>query len=441
MQTTKKLLERPWAPSSIVALITIPIGVLALSGLAASQVAKPSARPLAKKSLPALKSRVAFPQLRFDRPIALASPDDGTNLLYVAEQHTAMIWSFPNQRATADKKRFAQLRDPINKGNEEGLLGLAFHLKYRENKQFYIYYSANDSGSRHSVVSRFLASSSDLRFADPASEGRIWVSAQYPFENHNGGTIAFGPDGYLYITLGDGGAAADPLRKSNDKSFASTCRSPRFGVPRTVCLRAVIDASERVRRREVNQRSQAHIVVDTPPSFTTSGRMVDASAKQRSIGLGFAGWGGSRPVSPCPNGRALQPGHRLSSRENPASRGRDGRGRSNRAARLSPRVRYPRAPPAFDQATATPDLGICPHPELCQRDPRCAARMQLSEEATAWHRMVLGKDPKNEVRLAALARLRTRAAYDNLRLLTWRSSRMLAYAARSVPAVDLLQGI
>jgi glucose/arabinose dehydrogenase len=226
MQTAKKLPVRPWAASSIVALVTIPIGVLALSGLAASQDAKPSARSAAKKSLPALKSRVAFPKLRFDRPIALASPDDGTNLLFVAEQHTAMIWSFPNQRATADKKRFLQLRAPINKGNEEGLLGLAFHPKYRENKQFYIYYSANDSGSRRSVVSRFLASSSDLRFADPASEERIWVSAEDPFDNHNGGTIAFGPDGYLYITLGDGGAADDPLSSGQNPRdwFASILR-------------------------------------------------------------------------------------------------------------------------------------------------------------------------------------------------------------------------
>jgi glucose/arabinose dehydrogenase len=106
------------------------------------------------------------------------------------------------------------------------LLGLAFHPKYRENKQFFIYYSANDSGRRHSVVSRFRASSSDPRVADPASEERIWVSAEDPFENHNGGNIAFGPDGYLYITLGDGGAADDPLNSGQNPRdwFASILR-------------------------------------------------------------------------------------------------------------------------------------------------------------------------------------------------------------------------
>ena len=84
----------------------------------------------------------------------------------------------------------------------------------------------NDQGKRHSVVSRFKASSDDPRAADPASEERIWVSAEDPFENHNGGTIAFGPDGYLYITLGDGGAADDPMTSGQNPTdwFGSILR-------------------------------------------------------------------------------------------------------------------------------------------------------------------------------------------------------------------------
>ncbi|WP_435017288.1 PQQ-dependent sugar dehydrogenase [Tundrisphaera sp. TA3] len=171
--------------------------------------------PAADAGLPKLKPVVAFPNLTFDRPVALAYPADGSNLLFVVEQHQGKIFSFPNQADTSDKKLFLTLPDKMNKGNEEGLLGLAFHPKYKDNGEFFVYYSANDSekqGERRvSVVSRFKVSKEDPRVADPASEQRVWVSAKDPFENHNGGCIAFGPDGYLYISLGDSGAADDPL--------------------------------------------------------------------------------------------------------------------------------------------------------------------------------------------------------------------------------------
>jgi hypothetical protein len=89
--------------------------------------------------LPKLATAVAFPNLKFDRPVALAYPQDGRNLLFVVEQHQAKIWSFPNDKQTSDKQLFLQLPDPISRENEEGLLGLAFHPKYRENGQFFVY--------------------------------------------------------------------------------------------------------------------------------------------------------------------------------------------------------------------------------------------------------------------------------------------------------------
>ncbi len=211
MQTAFIQNQRTTALNSFLVLVSIPISVLALSSPGFTQEEKARKQATAKGSLPALATQVAFPNLKFDRPVAFDYPNDGGNLFFVNEQHTATIWSFPNDRTTSDKKLFLTLPDPINKGNEEGLLGLAFHPKYKDNKQFFVYYSANDPGHRRSVVSRFRASSSDPRAADPASEERIWVSADDPFENHNGGHIAFGPDGYLYITLGDGGAADDPM--------------------------------------------------------------------------------------------------------------------------------------------------------------------------------------------------------------------------------------
>ena len=182
------------------------------------------AAPAADDTLPKLKTEVAFPNLTFDRPVALAYPNDGKNLLFVAEQHAGKIVSFTNSKDASDKQEFLHLPDPMNKGNEEGLLGLAFHPKYSENGEFFVYYSAHDTVEdkhfRRSVVSRFKVSKDDPRKADPASEQRLWESAKDPFENHNGGCIAFGPDGHLYISLGDSGAAGDPLNTGqNPKDF------------------------------------------------------------------------------------------------------------------------------------------------------------------------------------------------------------------------------
>jgi glucose/arabinose dehydrogenase len=181
--------------------------------------------------LPRLKTEVAFPNLKFDRPVALAFPDDGSNLLFVVEQHKATIQSFPDEKDTTDSKEFLKLPDPINKDNEEGLLGLAFHPKYKQNGEFFVYYSAHDTvrgrHERRSVVSRFKVSRGDPRKADPSTEQRIWVSPIDPAPNHNGGCIEFGPDGFLYISLGDGGAADDVIFKSgqNPKDwFASILR-------------------------------------------------------------------------------------------------------------------------------------------------------------------------------------------------------------------------
>jgi glucose/arabinose dehydrogenase len=181
------------------------------------------------RGLPKLATEVAFknPQIQFHRPVVLAYPDDGSNLLFVVEQY-GRIFSFPNDKATGDKVLFLDIQHEVNhRGNEEGLLGLAFHPKYKQNGQFFVYYSwISPAQVRHSVVSRFQVSKDNPRVADPQSEERIWVSDKDPFENHNGGCIVFGPDGYLYITLGDSGAAGDPLLSGQNPSdwFGSILR-------------------------------------------------------------------------------------------------------------------------------------------------------------------------------------------------------------------------
>jgi glucose/arabinose dehydrogenase len=180
----------------------------------------------AAASLPQLKTEVAFPNLKFFRPVSFAYPDDGSNLLFVVEQ-PGVIASFPNEKDTSDKVTFLDIRPQVNsKGNEEGLLGLTFHPKYKENGQFFVYYSMMKGNDRYSVVSRFKVSKDNPRKADPASEERVWISAKDPFENHNGGCTLFGPDGYLYISLGDSGGGGDPLNTGQNPKdwFASILR-------------------------------------------------------------------------------------------------------------------------------------------------------------------------------------------------------------------------
>ena len=91
-----------------------------------------------------------------------------------------------------------------NPGNEEGLLGLAFSPKFEADGRAFVYYTAGSP--RRSVLSRFDVSNGAM---DMSSE-RVILEVPQPFANHNGGQLAFGPDGYLYWGLGDGGSAGDP---------------------------------------------------------------------------------------------------------------------------------------------------------------------------------------------------------------------------------------
>ncbi|MGF1581954.1 MAG: PQQ-dependent sugar dehydrogenase [Gemmataceae bacterium] len=153
-----------------------------------------------------LEAKRAFPNLKFKRPIELTYTPDGTDRVFVAEQQ-GTIQVFENHDGVEKTKTFLDIRKIVSRrGNEEGLLGLAFHPKFQENGEFFVYYSA---WPRASIISRFRVSKNDPNKADPQSEERI-MKIEQPFSNHNGGCIAFGHDGHLYIGLGDGGSAHDP---------------------------------------------------------------------------------------------------------------------------------------------------------------------------------------------------------------------------------------
>ncbi|MCA9083045.1 MAG: PQQ-dependent sugar dehydrogenase [Planctomycetaceae bacterium] len=163
----------------------------------------------ADESLP-VSSQRAFENLVFDRPIVLTHAGDGSNRVFVAEQKGRLM-VFPNDPEVEEAGVFLDIRDRVvykDNQNEEGLLGFAFHPKYRENGQIFLYYTTT-SAPHTSVVSRFRVSKDDANRVDPATEEEILRIPQ-PYWNHNGGTIAFGKDGYLYIALGDGGSGNDP---------------------------------------------------------------------------------------------------------------------------------------------------------------------------------------------------------------------------------------
>jgi uncharacterized repeat protein (TIGR03806 family) len=161
-----------------------------------------------------LVAEKAFPELKFERPVELTHAGDGTNRVFVVEQR-GMIYVFENRPDVAERQEFLDIREAVlREGNEEGLLGLAFHPKYKENGEFFVYYSARP---RKSVISRFRVSNDDPNKADRESE-EVILEIDQPFSNHNGGSIKFGPDGYLYIGLGDGGARDDPHANAQDLS-------------------------------------------------------------------------------------------------------------------------------------------------------------------------------------------------------------------------------
>jgi glucose/arabinose dehydrogenase len=146
----------------------------------------------------------------FTAPLDIQQPDDNTGRLFVVEQNgrIQIIQSNGTRAATA----FLDVtgRAGFTSGGETGLLGLAFHPDYKNNRRFFVNYTRNSGAQLQTVIAEFTASSANSNFADSTTENILFTVDQ-PFPNHNGGGLVFGKDGFLYIGLGDGGNAGDPL--------------------------------------------------------------------------------------------------------------------------------------------------------------------------------------------------------------------------------------
>lgn len=141
------------------------------------------------------------------RPVDLQSAYDGSGRLFIIEKY-GVIRLFKDGLLLQEP--FLNIDDRVNdRGNEMGLLGFAFHPNFEQNGYFYVNYTGEGG---HTFISRFQASGDT---ADPNSE-TILLTVNQPYPNHNGGAVTFGPDGYLYLGLGDGGAGGDPLKNGQN---------------------------------------------------------------------------------------------------------------------------------------------------------------------------------------------------------------------------------
>jgi uncharacterized repeat protein (TIGR03806 family) len=154
----------------------------------------------------------AFANLTFSAPLGLFNAPGDPTRNYVMERG-GRIRVFPNQEtATSGQVTTAlDLTSKVNTAGEGGLLGMAFHPQWPTRAELYVSYTETGVGSYplRSVVARYTSTDGGATF-DAASEQRLFVIDQ-PYNNHNGGNIVFGPDGFLYFGLGDGGSGGDPL--------------------------------------------------------------------------------------------------------------------------------------------------------------------------------------------------------------------------------------
>ncbi len=171
-----------------------------------------------------IKSEIAFPNMKWAgwepvsedgksiplRPIVLTHANDKSGRTFVATQR-GVIHVFSKGQNSGSTKIFADLSKKVSysdKQNEEGFLGMAFHPDYKNKGEFFAYYSSSTK-PHTSIVSRFRVSADNPDKAD-ANYEEVLLEIPEPYWNHNGGTIAFGPDGNLYIGMGDGGSGNDP---------------------------------------------------------------------------------------------------------------------------------------------------------------------------------------------------------------------------------------
>jgi glucose/arabinose dehydrogenase len=189
----------------VVALIVLIVGVSLFQGVL---------NPPTPEMQHQYSAKVAFPNVKFRDPVGIYNPGDQSNRLFVVEQ-AGVIKVFENNESVTAATVFLNISDRVTSGGELGLLGLAFPRQFNESGFFYVYYTTDNP--LRSIISRFSVSQNNRNQADVNTE-EVLLQVNQPFSNHNGGQMSFGPDGYLYVGLGDGGSEGDPLGNGQNRS-------------------------------------------------------------------------------------------------------------------------------------------------------------------------------------------------------------------------------
>ncbi|MEQ8766052.1 MAG: PQQ-dependent sugar dehydrogenase [Planctomycetota bacterium] len=182
--------------------------VLGCTLLALAACEKSSSKDPSKETAPP-PLRLELVASNLAMPVELAVPPGDTQRLFIAEKGGTIAIL---ENGALIPVPFLDISGLVSGGSEQGLLGLTFDPDYASNGRFYVYYT---DGLGDSVLARYLVSAADPNLAEPAADEILLVVDQ-PEPNHNGGRLAFGPDGYLYVGLGDGGGAGDPTGTGQD---------------------------------------------------------------------------------------------------------------------------------------------------------------------------------------------------------------------------------
>ncbi|MEB3223426.1 MAG: PQQ-dependent sugar dehydrogenase [Candidatus Sericytochromatia bacterium] len=181
-------------------------GLSAALSFSLGLVAAAGAAPVGAAAPPAYRLAPAYPHLTFTQPTDLQRAPGVPDRLFVVEQ-AGRIRSFSTRGEPTAAPVCLDLTDRVAAGGEMGLLGLAFHPRFATRRTLYLNYTAD--APRRTRISRFRAANGPGTAIEPASE-QVLLSIPQPYANHNGGQLAFGPDGKLYIATGDGGSRDDP---------------------------------------------------------------------------------------------------------------------------------------------------------------------------------------------------------------------------------------